>query len=145
MDMQPKVVEIFSRDGERRIVGPYRPDVAERVAQGAVAGGAESATIADLHTDEPMDLALTPAASGQWPPRAFRPEEVASIYVASSDRYVVSFIAGYDPGASDVTSPQDAALAAAALIAAGCRCFVYDRQTDAMHTFEPRDLTGGEQ
>jgi hypothetical protein len=68
----------------------------------------------------------------------FTREEVASIYVESDDRYVVSLIVGYHDGAA--SGAMDAALAALETTRDGAQYGtvwkVHDRVTGEMHTFE---------
>jgi len=126
-------------DGERSLHGPTREDVAERFAAGvrAAGGGCE---VLPLTLADP-DFCI--AATGVWPPRGFRLEEVASIYVEPQERFVASFIQGYDPATSDVDTPLAAAQAALHdTQLQDPRWFVYDRQGGHLHTFTQDQLDG---
>lgn len=121
------VVDV-DHDGHRTLHGPIRKDVADRFAAGVRAAGS---------TGEVLPLTLADpgfcfAGSGAWPPRGFRLEEIASIYVEPTERFVVSFIQGYDYD-SDVSSAEQA-VEAAVLDTQLQRptWFVFDRQTGAL-------------
>jgi hypothetical protein len=139
-----KIIDATLPSGERKILGPYGAAfrIAEQVADGLRAAGA-GAEVLEVTLDEnwiPVEFSI--AASGMWPPRGFRLDEIASIYVDPQDRYVVSFVDGrhHDPD-DEITSPLDAARAAIGyLTECGGRCFVYDRETSALHTYEGSDL-----
>jgi len=121
------VVDVV-HDGERTLHGPTRKDVADRFAAGVRAAG-RGCEVLPLTLADP-DFCI--AASGQWPPRGFRLEEVASIYVEPQERFVVSFIQGYDDD-SDVTSAEQAVEAAVSDTQLHRPTwFVFDRHTAAL-------------
>ena len=121
------VVDVV-HDGRRTLHGPVRNDVAERFAAGVRAAGV-GCEVLQLTLADP-DFCI--AGAGVWPPRGFRIDEVASIYVEPHERFVVSFIQGYDHD-SDVTSAEQA-VEAAVLDTHLQRptWFVFDRHTGAL-------------
>jgi hypothetical protein len=140
-----QIIDATLPSGERKILGPYGAafGVAEKIADGLRVAGA-SVDVFPLTLDENWIAGgeFSIAGSGMWPPRGFRLEDVASIYVDPQDRYVVSFVDGRNHDADDeITSPRDAARAAIGyLTECGGRVFVTDRATSALHTFEGSDL-----
>src|SRR5206468_3114278 len=116
--------------------------VADKIADGLRAAGA-GVDVLDVTLDEnwiPGEFSI--AGSGMWPPRGFRLEEVASIYVDPQDRFVTSFVEGRSDDEDDeVHTPLDAARAAVGYLSEyGGRVFVYDRRAAEIHTFEGTDL-----
>ncbi len=77
----------------------------------------------------------------------FTREEVSSIYVEPTERYVVSLIVSYNHD-TNIGSPKDAAYYALQLTKDGDQSstnwFVYDRQTKTMHQLEQGDFEGDE-
>lgn len=71
----------------------------------------------------------------------FHPNEVGTIYVDASDRFVVSLIVGYTEG-DDIATPRAAALAALELTQdegwTGTTWHVFDRKTGLLHQYEQR-------
>lgn len=136
-----RVVEITTPEGTA-LHGPYRPDVAERIADGARKTGATAAA-RTLRGD--IGDAVT-ALLSSWPPRGYELHETASIYVDPAERYVVSLIVGYGED-DEVGGPRDAAYHAVDLTrdqgCDGTRIFVFDRHTGQMHSFEQGDIDTG--
>lgn len=75
-------------------------------------------------------------------PQPWGDGEIDSIYVESTDRFVVSLIASYDD--TDVKTPHQAAKAALDLMldegSGGTLWYVYDRQTGVMTQLEQGDF-----
>ena len=70
-------------------------------------------------------------------------KETQTIYVSPEDRYIVSFIVGYEQE-DDLYSPRDAAHWALELTrdegSGGTVWFVFDRKEQVMHRFEQREI-----
>lgn len=114
--------------------GPMTEQVADRFLTGVQAAGG-TATKRPLQLDDP-DWSV--ASSSMWPPRGYLGTETASYYVDPLDRWVVSFLQGFDEE-SDVSSAQDAADAALWDIETQRPTwYVFDRHEGAMYAFTQR-------
>lgn len=131
-------LEVDQPDGEPLLHLMTRAQ-AEQTKNGVeLAGGI--ARIREINATPDTDT-LLPTLFGEWPPRGFRPNEVASIYCAPNERWVVSLIAGYG-GPDEIDEIQNADQAAEAAVQwftenDGVRVFVYDRLTGSMHGAQP--------
>lgn len=75
-------------------------------------------------------------------------DEVRSIYVGATDRYVVMLVVGYQGGPDGVGSPEEAAFYALDLTQddgwSGTTWVVLDRATGRYHTLEQDDFASWE-
>jgi hypothetical protein len=121
--------------------GPMRRDVAERVVQGARAGGAQAA-IRKL-VEAPDQWALIGLDRGSWPPRGITLNEVASAYCDPTERWVFSALIGYG-GETEIEGPKTADEVADAALEwlrePGAIVFVFDRHTGALTAHHVPDV-----
>lgn len=138
-----QIIDITLTDGQRKILGPYGAayGTAAKIAEGVRATGA-AADVLDLDPDGGESPEFSIAGSLMWPPRGFRLEEVSSIYVEPTERYVVSMIAGYHHDPDDgITDAESAAQAAVGYFTdyGDAHVHVFDRQTGHVTVVDRRD------